>query len=187
MGIPIEIVFREVSLPREPVEAEVRKRAEKLERFHAGIINCRVVVEAPHRRRREGNIYMVKIDLAVPNRTIVVDREHRKRREHEDVFVAIRDAFDAAGRRLEEHARLERGDVKAHQSEPRGVVSRLFPGEGYGFIEEFGGREIYFHRHSVLDGFDELEVGAEVRFEEEEGEKGPQASTVKILRKPLSG
>jgi cold shock CspA family protein len=53
------------------------------------------------------------------------------------------------------------------------------PEWGYGFLETPDGRELYFHEHSVLDGgFPELEVGSEVRFIEEPGEKGPQATTV---------
>lgn len=186
MGVPLEIVFREVTPYKDAIEAEVRKRADKLERFYDRILNVRVVVEAPHRRRREGNVFQVKIDLSVPNKVIMVDREHRKLRSHEDVFVAIRDAFDAVRRQLEDYARVEQGKVKTHESVPTGVVTKLFPGDGYGFIEGFGGREIYFHRNSVLDGFDKLEVGTSVRFEEEEGEKGPQASTVKILEKPTT-
>lgn len=185
MAIPLELVFRDITPYEEAVEAEVRKRAEKLERFFPLIVNCRVVVEKPHKHHKGGNIYMVKIDLTVPEKKLVVSREHPMRKSHEDIFVAIRDAFDAARRQLEEYAEVERGDVKAHESVPTGRVSRLYPEEGYGFIEGFGGREIYFHRNSVLDGFEALEVGAEVRFEEEEGEKGPQASTVKIVQKPL--
>jgi cold shock CspA family protein/ribosome-associated translation inhibitor RaiA len=185
MAIPLELVFRDITPYEEAVEAEVRKRAEKLERFFPLIVNCRVVVEKPHKHHKGGNIYMVKIDLTVPEKKLVVNREHPMRKSHEDIFVAIRDAFDAARRQLEEYAEVERGDVKAHESVPTGRVSRLYPEEGYGFIEGFGGREIYFHRNSVLDGFEALKVGVEVRFEEEEGEKGPQASTVKIVQKPL--
>lgn len=185
MAIPLELVFRDIAPYEEAVEAEVRKRAEKLERFFPLIVNCRVVVEKPHKHRKGGNIYMVKIDLTVPEKKLVVSREHPMRKSHEDIFVAIRDAFDSARRQLEEYAEVERGEVKAHESVPTGRVSRLYPEEGYGYIEGFGGREIYFHRNSVLDGFEALEVGAEVRFEEEEGDKGPQASTVKIVQKPL--
>lgn len=185
MAIPLELVFRDVAPYEAAVEEEVRKRAEKLERFFPLIVNCRVVVEKPHKHRRGGNIYTVKIDLTVPEKKIVVNREHPMRKSHEDIFVAIRDAFEAARRRLEEYAEVERGELKAHESVPTGRVTRLYPEGGYGFIEGFGGREIYFHRNSVLDGFEELTVGTEVRFEEEEGEKGPQASTVKIVQKPL--
>jgi cold shock CspA family protein len=181
MAVPLEIVFRDVSPYEKAVDDEIRKRAEKLNRFYAQILGCRVVVEAPHRHRRGGNLYHVRIDITVPGRKLLVNREHRNRHTHKDVFVAVRDAFEAAARQLEEHSRLARGDVKAHEAVPTGRVVRLFPEEGYGFLEGFGGREIYFHRNSVLDGFEELTVGTEVRYEEEEGEKGPQASTVKVI------
>jgi cold shock CspA family protein len=99
----------------------------------------------------------------------------------EDLYVAIRDAFDAARRRLEDYAGRQRGAVKSHEERHRARVSRLFPEEGYGFLATPDGREIYFHRHSVLHpGFDRLAIGTEVRFVEESGEKGPQASTVAI-------
>jgi cold shock CspA family protein len=74
-----------------------------------------------------------------------------------------------------------RGDVKRDIAPERGRVAKLIAEENYGFIESPDGREIYFHRNSVLDGaFDRLKVGAEVRFVEEDGDKGPQASTVHL-------
>jgi cold shock CspA family protein len=94
----------------------------------------------------------------------------------------MRDAFDTARRKLEDYVRRRRQAVKAHEVPPHGRVSRLFPQEDYGFIETPDGREIYFHRHSVLhDAFERLQVGAEVTFAEEEGKKGPQASTVRLV------
>jgi cold shock CspA family protein len=87
-------------------------------------------------------------------------------------------------RRLEDHSRRQRGSVKTHEGPPQARVSRLFPEEGYGFLETPDGAEIYFHRNSVLGaGFDRLEIGAEVRYVMEQGEKGPQASTVIIVGK----
>jgi len=78
--------------------------------------------------------------------------------------------------------RRRRGFVKTHEAASHGRVRKLFPDEGYGILETSDGREIYFHRHSVLhDGFDRLEVGTEVTFVAEEGKKGPQASTVKAV------
>jgi cold shock CspA family protein len=92
---------------------------------------------------------------------------------------ALSDTFDAARRRLQDHARELRGDVKARAPQDRGWVSRLFSYEGYGFITAPDGREVYFHRNSVLEpGFERLAEGMEVRFVEEQGETGPQASTV---------
>ena len=86
-------------------------------------------------------------------------------------------------RALEDHARRQRGDVKSHEEQPHGLVSKLFPDRGYGFIETPDGIEVYFHKNSVADpGFDRLTVGTEVRFVEEDGEHGPQASTVAAAR-----
>ena len=72
--------------------------------------------------------------------------------------------------------------VKSRSGPSHGRVVELFKDDGYGFVETSDGWEYYFHRNSVLhDGFDRLEIGTEVRFAEEEGEKGPQASTVEIV------
>ena len=99
-----------------------------------------------------------------------------------------RAGFDAARRRLEDYARRRDNRVKSHESPPCGRIAWLDRGRGYGFIGTPDGREIYFHRNSVLNaGFDRLEVGAPVRYHEEAGEKGPQASTVHVEGKiPLA-
>jgi cold shock CspA family protein len=142
-------------------------------------MSCRVVVEAPVRHHRKGGPYKVRIDLTVPGDELVINRQ-----ADEDLYVAIRDAFHAARRRLEDYARRQRGAVKVHEPFPHARVVKLFPEEGYGFLETSDGREVYFHRNSVIDsGFDRLEIGAEVRFAEESGEHGPQASTVIIAGK----
>jgi cold shock CspA family protein len=121
----------------------------------------------------------VRIDLIVPGDELVVDRQ-----VDEDLYVAIRDAFHAARRKLEDYARRQRGAVKVHEASPHARVVKLFPDEGYGFLETPDGREVYFHRNSVKDsGFDRLEIGTEVRFAEESGEQGPQASAVIIVGK----
>ncbi|GAB4390889.1 MAG: HPF/RaiA family ribosome-associated protein [Thermodesulfovibrionales bacterium] len=183
MPVPLEIVFRDVAPYKEAVEAEIRKRAGKLDRFYAQILKCRVVVEAPHRHRREGMLYQVRMEVSVPGRKIVVSTEHRRSETHKDIFVAVRDAFDAAEGQLEGYSQLARGEVKDHDTLPHGTVREINREAGFGFIEGYGGREIYFHRNSALDGFDSLGEGDEVRFEEEPGEKGPQATSVKLIRK----
>ena len=107
-----------------------------------------------------------------------------KRQPRDELLTAVQDAFDAAGRRLQDYARRQRGDVKRRAEPNRAVVRRLLPYEGYGFLETADGREIYFHRNSVLNAeFDRLETGEPVRFHEEAGEEGPQASTVRVERK----
>jgi len=158
------------------VEAKIREKVTKLERFHSRIMGCRVAVESPQRRQHQGKLYTVRIDITVPGEEIVINRV-----ENEDLYVAIRDAFDAANRKLEEQARRQRGDVKAHVEPPRGRVAKIYPDKDHGFIETNDGREIYFHRNSLIDlDFDRLKEGAEVVFLEEQGEKGPQAFRVAV-------
>lgn len=178
MQVPIQITSHDFPLPGS-VETEIRERAEKLETYYDGIIRCRVVVEAPVGHHRSGGPYDVRVVLTVPGAELVVNRQAA-----EDLPVAVRDAFDAMRRRLEDYARHQRGDVKSHSTVPQARVSRLLREEGYGFLETADGREVYFHSNSVLPpGFFQLEVGTEVRFAEEQGVKGPQASTVTIVGK----
>lgn len=178
MQLPLQITARDISLS-EAAEADIRAKAANLDTYYDGIMGCRVVVEGPVRHHRKGP-FTVRVDLSVPGTELVVDRH-----SDADLYVAIRDAFDAARRRLEDYARRQRGTVKSHEEPRRARVSRLFPEEDYGFLETPDGREIYFHRHSVLHpGFDRLAIGTEVRFVEQPGEKGPQASTVAITGVP---
>lgn len=178
MQLPIQITFRGMS-PSPAVEARIRERADELERFFGRIMACRVVVEANSRRQRQGNTYHLTVDLTVPGREIVVRGRPAEHQAHQDIMVAVRDAFDAARRQLADHARTMRGDVKRHETPSHGRVVRLFP--DYGFIRDNDGSEIYMHRNAVVgDGFDRLAEGDEVRFvfHEAEGERGPQASSV---------
>lgn len=182
MRLPLQISFR--NMPHsEAVERAVVDRAAGLDRFSKQIMGCRVVVETRH-RHHQGNLYHIRIDLTLPGNEIVVGREPALHHSYEDVYVAVRDAFDAARRRLEDYARQRDQRVKIHEFPPHGHIARLDYGKGYGFIETPDGRELYFHRNSVLGAdFDRLEVGDPVRFHEETGEKGPQASTVHVERK----
>lgn len=183
MQQPIQIAFR--NLERSPaIEAKILERAQKLDEFYGRIMSCRVVVEAQHKHHRRGNHYQVRVDLTVPGGELVANREPDDHHAYTDVYVAIRDAFDAVGRQLEDYARRQRSDVKSHELPPHGRIVELNPAEDYGRIETADGRLIYFHRNSVLDApFDSLQVGAEVRFTLETGERGPQASTVHVIGK----
>jgi ribosomal subunit interface protein len=185
MQVPVQITFR--NLDTSPtVEAKVRGRVEELEKFYSGIISCHVLIEAPSRRHREGRLYHIRVDLKVPGREIVVKRDPSEHHAHEDVYVAVRDCFDAVRRQLEDHARRQRGDVKAHEVPAHGRIARLIAEEGYGFIDASDGTEIYFHRNAVRgEDFDKLAAGDEVRFaiHPGEGEKGPQASVVVLIGK----
>lgn len=183
MQIPLQISFRNMD-PSPAVEARIREKAAKLERFYDRIVGCKVVVEAPHRHQRKGKLYGVHIDVSVPGKDIFVRHAGPQNQAHEDVYVAIRDAFDAASRLLEDHVRRMRGDVKTHMVPDHGKVVRLFA--DYGFAQSADGQEVYFHGNSVVGGaFDKLEVGSEVRLviAEAEGVEGPQASTVTPIGK----
>lgn len=183
MQLPLQVSFRHMEHSA-PIEALIRERAAKLDTFADQIMSCRVVVEPASKHHEHGNLYEVRIDLTVPGEEIVVTREPSEHIEYKDIHVALRDAFDAARRQLEDYVRRRRGSVKTLETAPHARVSKLFPDEGYGFIKTPDGREIYFHCDSVLHkGFDRLEVGTEVTFVEEEGKKGPQASTVRPVGK----
>jgi cold shock CspA family protein/ribosome-associated translation inhibitor RaiA len=212
MKIPLQITFRNMP-PSEAIENNVREKAARLDSLYDGIMSCRIIIEAPHRRHHKGKAYQVSIDMTVPTGKIVVNRapkrldtaktppgpeelendlieshEPSKHGAHEDLYVAIRDAFNAAARKLRDHARRRRGKVKVHEPAAVARVIKLFPIEDYGFLQAPDGREVYFHKNSVLArGFDRLEVGTEVFFAEEPGDKGPQASTVRVIRRQSSG
>ncbi len=177
-AIPLQITFRGMD-PSGAVETKVRQKAEKLERFSDHLMSCRIVIEAPHRHHHKGKLYHVRIDLGVVGGELVVAHEGPLDHAHEDVYVAIRDAFNATVRRLEDYERKRRGKVKTHEVPVHGKIVGL--SHDHGFIATSDGREIYFHRNSVIDGdFEALEAGDEVRLviHPGEGEKGPQASTV---------
>jgi ribosomal subunit interface protein len=109
MQLPLQITFR--GMPHTPsIEAEIREKAAKLDRYFDRIMSCRVVVEQPAQHKRHGKPFTVHLDIKVPGGEIAVTHDH-----DEDLQVALRDAFDAARRKLEDHVRVQRGDVKAHR------------------------------------------------------------------------
>ena len=185
MQTPLQITFRHIDASP-AVEAKVRERVAELEQVHDRIISCRVIIEAPSHRHREGGLFHIRVDLKVPGREIVVKRDPSEHHAHEDIYVSVRDCFDAVRRQLEDHARRQRGDVKAHEPARHGRIARLVAEKEYGFIDASDGSEVYFHRNSVAhEGFGKLVIGDEVRFaiHPGEGEKGPQASTVVTIGK----
>lgn len=146
MEIPLQITFRNLP-PSEAIEKNIRERTSKLASFYARIISCRVIVEAPHRHHHKGKAYEVRIDLAVPGEEIVITHaptrlsamklnesegfeekfaethQPSKHAAHADVYVAIRDAFNAAGRQLQDYARRQSGAVKTHRRAARARAS----------------------------------------------------------------
>jgi ribosome-associated translation inhibitor RaiA len=145
MQIPLQITFR--NMPRSnAIEENIREKAAKLDSLFDGITSCRVIVEAPHRHHYKGKAYVVRIDMTVPGGELVINRapkrldaakatdpegletdlaeshEPSKHAAHEDVYVAIRDAFNAAGRKVRDYARRRRGKQKS-TNPPRSVAS----------------------------------------------------------------
>ncbi|MCX7960085.1 MAG: ribosome-associated translation inhibitor RaiA [Burkholderiales bacterium] len=178
MQIPLQVSFQGMARS-DALVAAVEEKASKLERYFDRITSCRVVLAVDGRHHRHGRQYRVRIDLTVPGGEIAVTREH-----HEDVHVALRDAFDAARRRLEDHVRAQRGDVKRHAPESTGRIARLDAAAGIGFIVAPDGRELYFSRENVVaPPFEHLAVGMTVHFLEDAGAEGPQAKRVSAHRR----
>ena len=112
MRIPLEVTFRHME-PSAAAEARIAEKVAKLEQLYSQLTRCHVIVEAPHEHQHQGKLFHVSIDLTVPGAELLVTRgHHHQSHAHEDVYVAIRDAFDAAKRRLEEFVRQQRGEVK---------------------------------------------------------------------------
>ncbi len=186
MEVPLRLAFKNLD-PSEAVTAHIRKMVNHLHKFYNRIISCDVVIEIPHRRHQKGNLYQVRIDVKIPGEEFVVKQHHRLAAAHRDIYVAIHEAFDTAKRALDESKQIRRGQIKTSPSNySYGHVVRLLEtlddAGDYGFLKTEDGREIYFHRNTVLGNhYDQLEVGTGVRFSEEQGELGPQASTVTII------
>ncbi len=175
----LQVSWRHLS-PSEVLEERVREQVERLHRYHGNITGCAVTLEKPSgHHRHSGPQYRVRIELTVPGGRVVVGRDPVQSVTHADLYAAVNAAFREARRQLQDRARRTHHVVKTHVEPNRAVVARLFPRAGYGFLETADGREIYFHERSVLgDAFRRLRVGSAVRFVEEPGLEGPQASTV---------
>ena len=198
MLLPVQVTFRNMD-KRAGLDDCVQKEAARLERFYNRISSCRVMVERPQ-KAASSKLFHVRIDLGVPNAELVVKhfpslhgalqdtQDTKSRREAASVLArktpkrAIHEAFEEMARRLQDYARRQNGSVKVKQRTQDATVKEIFPAEGYGFLETSDGREVYFHQASVLDGhFAQLRSGARVSFDEEMGDKGPQATTVKAI------
>ena len=183
MQIPLQIRFQGTD-PSAAIEAKIREHADKLGHFYDRIIGCRVAIEFLHQHHEQGNLYSAKLWITVPDGEIAVTRDRGRDHRHEDPYVAVHDAFRAARRQLEDYARTRRGDVKSHEAPAHGRISAIVEETGWGEIAAADGREIAFHRNSLVDAkFKDLKPGVEVRFTEAQGEEGPVASTVHVIGK----
>lgn len=180
MQTPLEIAFHNMQ-PSEALEAEIRKRVDKLDKMYDRLVGCRVSVEGLHKQHRTGNVYEVHIELMVPGHNLVVSRELHKAKEryaNPDVYASVREAFKAAERQLKDYKERQRGEVKPREAMLPGRVAQLVPDQDHGFLVTPTGTQLYFHRNSVLDDFDRLRPGDPVSFVEATGDTGPTASKV---------
>ena len=127
MGMPLQITFRGME-PSPAVETRVREMVQRLDRHQDRITSCRVVIEARHRRHYKGKLYTVAVDVTYPGGEVVANRGKRFDHAHEDVYVAIRDAFNAVRRKLKDDTRIRRGNTKTHADPFLGTVVKLLPG-----------------------------------------------------------
>lgn len=139
----------------------------------------------PNMPNATGGLFETRIHISLPGHLeINAQKSPAADHTHENAYVTIRDAFAAARRQLYDKDQKQEGNVKQHETPPHGRIARMFRYEGYGFIQTPDGSEVYFGKNSVIGAeFDKLETGQEVRFAEEMGNKGPQASTVHIIGK----
>ncbi len=191
MRTPLEITYRNVS-KNDTIETLIREKADKLDRLHDSIISCRVSIERPQGYQQKGSQYRVRIDLRLPpGKELVTHRKSGQGEMQEGLHKLITTAFQSMERQLKKIKGKQENHTKTNPSqtdaEQTGLVVRIFADEGYGFIKTLNGREVYFHKNSVIhNDFDRLEIGTGVRLVQTEGEKGPQASTVQIVDKPGS-
>ena len=170
---PVKIVIRDVE-NSPALEDHIRRKADKLGQFYNRIHNIHIVVEVPQKHKRNGKLFNVRIDMSVPGKELVVNRKL-----DEDVYIAVRDAFEALIRQLETYTRKRRGEVKNHDSANYGHITKLFPEEGYGFIQSLDGNELYFSTTNVTHPcFEQLMIGDVVQFLGINGSEGWQAHRV---------
>lgn len=189
MHVPLELSFH--SLPdryHDEARGIVANEVSRIERI-ADLISCRVAVEQPQHHSRTGNQFRVRVQVTLPaHKELIAVRTSEQRTETASLAVAVRRAFRAMERQVKATARRGRGEVKRHESadENLGIVVRLYPRAGYGFIKGLrDDEEVYVHEHAVVGGdFRRLEEGTQVRYTPSMGDEGPQASTVHIVEKP---
>ena len=181
MQTPAEVEFEGVQVSAE-LRTAIDQHIAELESRFGRITAARVAVRGPGERHQTGGQYLVSIRLALPDgREVDVGRTPKADERYGDLTFAVNNAFKRARRQLQDRARRMQSQVKHHETQPVGTVVRIDPSGEFGFLQAADGHEVYFNSKSVLDGASSLAPGTRVSYVEEIGEKGPQASTVKIL------
>lgn len=177
MKQPLELRFIGME-PSEAVDSAARAKAAKLDHFRPDIMACRVTVELADRHRHQGKTFAVRVDVTVPGHELSVDRVH-----DEDVYVALREAFDDMKRRLQDSVRRVRGQVKAHVLPLHGEVVRFADEGRFGIIRTAQGDEYRFDAGNVTGvSYEHLEIGTQVQFIPEVAAEGLQAKRVSVGR-----
>jgi cold shock CspA family protein len=186
MQVPIEISFRGVESDPS-TEDLIRRKAAKLEQVCGKITSLRVSIEQDQKIKGAIQPYRLRLDVNIPpGKEFVVKRESTGGHLPADLQNIIRDAFDAARRKAQKVSEKKQGKVKQHpEQETNAVVEKLFHGEDYGFLKSLDGRDIYFHKNSLIDReFDDLRPGDGVTFTAELGNEGLQATSVHVVNRP---
>lgn len=171
MSIPLEITVRDIE-KTPSIEERIRTKADKMSQYYDRIESCKVTVEMPQKNQHQGKIYNVHIEVNVPGKQLVANKH-----PNEDLYIAIRDSFQAMYRIIENFSQKQRGEVKTHFDMKHGSIDRLFT--DYGFIRTPEGMEYYFHESNLqAPSFDVLEVGSMVSFIEVQAGDSLQAGHV---------
>lgn len=167
--------------PSEAVRTDVERYLAKVENLYDRVVSCHVSIRAPHQRQRV-HIYHVTIVLEIPGEDVVVSHEPEKDMSHADIHVAIRDAFNALTRQLRKRVKSRQEKVIVNEDPHEiGVVKSFDPNQGWGFVEDHQGREIYFHQNALLNAdASDLKPGSRVRFVEGPGEKGNHVTSMSM-------
>ncbi|GAB4392134.1 MAG: ribosome-associated translation inhibitor RaiA [Gammaproteobacteria bacterium] len=179
MQLKPRITFRDIPHSA-ALETHILQKINKLNQFHGRIMHCDVVIEQIQKHKRQGKLYHVNINLTLPGGIEIVVNKPRHKPEYADAYVAIRDAFNAARRRLQAATTKMRMDVKTHDVVHHGYVSRFNEKEGFGFIEA-NGNEYYFSTENVTFATNgDLKPGARVHFIPAVANYGMQANRVSV-------
>ncbi len=177
----VEITFKEID-QSDAVEARIRERVKKLSEMSENIRSCKVWVRAPHRRGRKPTAYVIDLSVQMTGTSLHVDHRPGDDNAHTDIYVAIRDAFNAMERQLRKWKDQHKGRPTHLETPLQGRIESLDWKSDCGQIATTDGRLIYFHRNSVVgDGYDNLNEGdaVELSVDTKDADEGPHASFVR--------
>ncbi|QJT11025.1 HPF/RaiA family ribosome-associated protein [Oceanidesulfovibrio marinus] len=187
MDVPIEISITGIEDRGRTIENLVRSKSDKLEQVCDHITSLRVAVEMEDKNQRGGNPFRIRLNLNVaPGKEFAIEREAVAPPIPAELLPTVREAFDAARRKLQKITEKQRGEVKQHpMQQANAVVAKVFHGEDYGFLRTLDERDVYFHKNAVVGrDFDDLRQGAGVVAAIVQGDKGLQATSVQVVDMP---